>query len=172
MVLSDDVHCALERTVHHPDIVTVPLYEDDLMLAAAPQHRFSRTRTATIEEAGREPLILFDKGSSYSQLIQGVFRQHGIVPHTLMELDTIEATKKMVEEGLGIALLPKVSTDREFEQGTLCPITITNATMPRRQISLIFRKNRKHTRAVMAFFSLVSELYEITIPEAALAGVA
>ena len=50
-----------------------------------------------------------------------MFRQHGIVPHTLMELDTIEATKKMVEEGLGIALLPKVSTEREFEQGTLVP---------------------------------------------------
>ena len=25
MVLSDDVHCALERTVHHADIVTVPV---------------------------------------------------------------------------------------------------------------------------------------------------
>ena len=119
MVLSDDVHCALERTVHHPEIVTVPLYEDDLVLAASPHHRFAKTGTATIEDVGREPLILFDRGSSYNQLIQGVFRQHGIVPHTLMELDTIEATKKMVEEGLGIALLPKVSTEREFEQKTL-----------------------------------------------------
>ena len=172
MVLSDDVHCALERTVHHPDIVTVPLYEDDLVLASAPQHRFAKSGTATIEEAGREQLILFDKGSSYSQLIQGVFRQHGIVPHTLMELDTIEATKKMVEEGLGIALLPKVSTEREFAQGTLSSITITNATMPRRQISLIFRKNRKHTRAVLAFFTLLSEQFATQIPESALAGVA
>jgi len=172
MVLSDDVHCALERTVHHADIVTVPLYEDDLVLASAPEHRFALTRTATIEDVGREPLILFDKGSSYSQLIQGVFRQHGIVPRTLMELDTIEATKKMVEEGLGIALLPKVSTEREFAQGTLCPISISNASMPGRQISLIFRKNRKHTRAVVAFFTLLVELYGVKLPDGALAGVA
>jgi DNA-binding transcriptional LysR family regulator len=172
MVLSDDVHCALERTVHHPDIATVPLYEDDVVLAAAPSHRFAKAGSTSIEEVGREPLILFDKGSSYNQLIQGVFRQHGIVPHTLMELDTIEATKKMVEEGLGIALLPKVSTEREFAEGRLIPVGVTNATMPRRQISLIFRKNRKHTRAVHAFFAQVSELYEVTIPEATLAGVA
>jgi DNA-binding transcriptional LysR family regulator len=172
MVLSDDVHCALERTVHHPEIVTLPLYEDDLTLAVAPGHRFSRNRSATIEEAGREPLILFDKGSSYSQMIQGVFRQHGLVPHTLMELDTIEATKKMVEEGLGIAMLPKVSTEREFEQGTLCPITITNAVMPQRQISLIYRKNRKQTRAVMAFFTLLADLYRVSIPDGSLVGVA
>ena len=172
MVLSDDVHCALERTVHHPEIVTIPLYEDDLVLASAPQHRFAKAGSATIEDVGREPLILFDKGSSYSQLIQGVFRQHGLVPHTLMELDTIEATKKMVEEGLGVALLPKVSTKREFEQGTLSSISISNASMPRRQISLIFRKNRKHTRAVLAFFTLLSEQYSAQIPESARAGVA
>ncbi len=172
MVLSDDVHCALERTVHHPEIVTVPLYEDDLVLAVAPSHRFARTRSAAIDDVGREQLILFDKGSSYNQLIQGVFRQHGIVPHTLMELDTIEATKKMVEEGLGIALLPTVSTGREFEQGTLVAIDIPNAAMPRREISLIFRKNRKHTRAVTAFFTLLADLYHAPLPEAALLGVA
>src|SRR6185437_2892180 len=114
MVLNDDVHCALERTVHHAEIVTVPLYEDDLVLVAAPQHRFARTGAATIDEVGRESLILFDKGSSYTALIQAVFRQNGVVPRTLMELDTIEATKKMVEEGLGIAMLPKVSTQREI----------------------------------------------------------
>jgi DNA-binding transcriptional LysR family regulator len=131
-----------------------------------------KTGTATIDEVGREPLILLDKGSSYNQLIQGVFRQHGIVPRTLMELDTIEATKKMVEEGLGIALLPKVSTEREFEAGALVPVTLRDASMPRRQISLIFRKNRKHTRAVSAFFSLLGELFEVTMPDTALSGVA
>jgi DNA-binding transcriptional LysR family regulator len=172
MVLSDDVHCALERTMHNPETVTVPLYEDDLVLAVSPGHRFTRLRTVSIEDVGREPLILFDKGSSYNALIQGVFRQHGIVPRTLMEMDTIEATKKMVEEGLGIALLPKVSTEREVEQGTLGIIAIADAALPRRQISLIFRKNRRQPRAAGALFSLLGELYHVAIPNGALTGVA
>jgi DNA-binding transcriptional LysR family regulator len=172
MVLQDEVHCALERTVHHADIVTVPLYEDDVVLVASPDHRFSRTRTASIEDIGREALILFDKGSSYNALIQGVFRQHGIVPRTLMEMDTIEATKKMVEEGLGIALLPKVSTEREIAMGSLSPVVVADASMPRREISLIFRKNRKHPRAVQAFYSLLGEMYDVSIPESALIGAA
>jgi DNA-binding transcriptional LysR family regulator len=170
MVLQDEVHCALERTVHHPEISTVPLYEDDLVLVAAPEHRFAQKRTATVEEAGREPLILFDRGSSYNALIQGVFRQHGIVPRTLMEMDTIEGTKKMVEEGMGIALLPKVSTEREIELGRIVPVAISNATLPRRQISLIFRKNRRQPRAVIAFFELIAGLFGVTVPEGALTG--
>lgn len=172
MVLSDEVHCALERTVHHSDIVTVPLYEDDVVLAVAQGHRFSEKGVATIEDVGRESLILFDRGSSYNQLIQGMFRQHGIVPRTVMEMDTIEATKKMVEEGLGIALLPKVSTEREFELGSLCPIAISNATMPRRQISLIFRKNRKHPRAVQAFIELLTEQFRASLPAGTATGAA
>jgi DNA-binding transcriptional LysR family regulator len=172
MVLQDEVHCALERTVHHAEIVTVPLYEDDLVLVAPPEHRFAQKRGATVEEIGREPLILFDKGSSYNALIQGVFRQHGIVPKTLMEMDTIEATKKMVEEGMGIALLPKVSTEREIEIGRLVTVNVTNATMPRRQISLIYRKNRKHPRAVAAFLALLSEMYKATIPDPTTVSVA
>jgi DNA-binding transcriptional LysR family regulator len=172
MVLQDEVHCALERTVHHPEIATVPLYEDDLLLVAAPDHRIAQRKAVTVEEVGREQLILFDRGSSYNALIQGVFRQHGIVPRTLMEMDTIEGTKKMVEEGMGIALLPKVSTEREIEQGRILPITISNATLPRRQISLIFRKNRRQPRAVTAFFELIAGLYGVTIPESALTGAA
>ncbi|MHB8378109.1 MAG: LysR family transcriptional regulator [Dehalococcoidia bacterium] len=166
MVLNDDVHCALERTVHHAEIVTLPLYEDDLVLVAAPQHRFAKTGTATIEDVGREALILFDKGSSYTGLIQNVFRQNGVVPRTMMELDTIEATKKMVEEGLGIAMLPKVSTQRELEIGTLVPVAVADAAMPRRQISLIYRRNRKHLRSVQAFFSLLAEMFDVPLPEA------
>jgi DNA-binding transcriptional LysR family regulator len=89
-----------------------------------------------------------------------------------MELDTIEATKKMVEEGLGIALLPKVSIEREVDLGRLRIIEVSNASLPRRQISLIYRKNRKHTRAVQAFFTLISQAYGATIPDGALVGVA
>jgi DNA-binding transcriptional LysR family regulator len=170
MVLQDEVHCALERTVHHAEIVTVPLYEDDLVLVAPPEHRFAQKRGATVEEIGREPLILFDKGSSYNALIQGVFRQHGIVPKTTMDMDTIEATKKMVEEGLGIALLPKVSTEREVELKHLVTVNVTNATMPKREISLIYRKNRKQPRAVAAFFALLADMYNVVIPEPGAGG--
>lgn len=172
MVLQDEVHCALERTVVHPETVTVPLYEDDLVLVAAPGHHFAQKRSTTIEEVGHESLILFDRGSSYNQLIQGVFRTHGIVPKTLMEMDTIEGTKKMVEEGLGIALLPKVSVEQEIANNRLIPISVANAQMPKRQIALIFRKNRKQPRAVVAFFSLVQELYGVQIPDSALSGAA
>ena len=37
----------------------------------------------------------------------------------MMELDSIEAAKKMVERGLGVALLPRTAVAREVEGRTL-----------------------------------------------------
>ena len=63
-------------------------------------------------------------------------------------------------------MLPKVSTEREFELGLLASISVTNIQMPRRQISLIYRKHRKHMRAVQAFLSLLADMYGVSVTEA------
>jgi len=106
MVLNDEVQVGLVRTLRHPDIYAVPLYEDELVLVCNPQHRFARRGSVELAEVGRERLVMFDRTSSYFELTQSLFLRGGVVAHTVMELDNIEAAKKMVEEGLGVALLP------------------------------------------------------------------
>ncbi|MGB2694959.1 MAG: LysR family transcriptional regulator, partial [Dehalococcoidia bacterium] len=42
LVLADEVQVGLERTITHPDVVTVPLYKDELVLVVAPEHPFAK----------------------------------------------------------------------------------------------------------------------------------
>ena len=56
-----------------------------------------------------EHLILFDRTSSYHELTSSIFRQAGIAPRGYLEVDNIDAAKRMVEQRLGIALLPLTS---------------------------------------------------------------
>jgi DNA-binding transcriptional LysR family regulator len=58
-----------------------------------------------------------------------------------MELDNIEAAKKMVEEGLGVALLPRVSVAREIAGGLLAEIDVADAPPITRSIDAIRRKD-------------------------------
>ena len=44
-----------------------------------------------------------------------------------MELDSIEAAKKMVERGLGVALLPRTAVAREVEGKTLRLVQMKDA---------------------------------------------
>jgi DNA-binding transcriptional LysR family regulator len=155
MVLADEAQVGLVRGLHHPELETVHLYDDEVVLVTHPDHEFATRGCASIDAVGRQPLIFFDKGSSYHGLIHGYFRDAGIIPTHSMELDSIEATKKMVEEGLGIAYLPRVSVEREISLGVLVEVEVSGAEPLRRPIALITRRSRRHSRPVEAFIELL-----------------
>jgi DNA-binding transcriptional LysR family regulator len=73
----------------------------------------------------------------------------------------------MVEEGLGIAILPRVSVERELKLGILAEVEIIGVPRFKRQIALIFRRNRKHARAVHAFVETLHNMYRFILPESA-----
>jgi len=164
MLQADEVQVGLVRTLSHPDIETVHLYDDEIVLAVNPDHPFAAAGTASVEDAASEPNVLFDRGSSYFGLIHSFFRQAGVALNVAMELDSLEATKRMVEEGLGIALLPLVTIERELESGILAKVEIVDVPPLRRPISLIFKRHRRRPRTVRAFMETMEELYALNIP--------
>jgi DNA-binding transcriptional LysR family regulator len=165
MLLADEVQVGIVRALNHPEVETVHLYDDDVVLVTSTGHPFAKSGSACIEDVGRQPLIFFDKGSSYYGLVHGFFRDAGIVPRHAMELDSMEATKKMVEEGLGIAILPRVSVGRELQAGLLAEVEITGVPRIKRQIALIYRRNRRHARTVGAFIEVLQHMYRFELSE-------
>ena len=159
MLLADEVQVGLVRALTNAEVETVPLYDDEIVLAAYPGHPFAASGRATISEAAREPIVLFDRGSSYYGLINSFFRQAGVIPNVAMELDSLEATKRMVEEGLGIALVPLVTIERELEAGLLVRVDLSDADPIQRPISLIHRSHRKLPRTVQAFIDTIVTIY-------------
>lgn len=161
MVLADEVQLGLERMITHPDVVTVRLYEDEVALVTAPDHALAAQRRVTIEDIANRRLIMFNRGSSYYTLVHNALRQAGVLVSPTMELDNMEATKKMVQEGLGIAMLPKVAVEQEVARGELRQIAVEGMTMPKREIALIYRRGRSLSSAAQAFVQLLEERFGV-----------
>ncbi len=164
MVLADEVHVGLERTISHPEVITVPLYQEEVVLVTSPEHPFAKRGAATSEEVSRQPLIMFNQGSSYYTLVHDALRKAGALVTPMMELDNMEATKKMVEEGLGVAMLPRVAIEREVQRGELRQIRVDGMETPQREIALIYRQSRPLSRAAQAFVHLLEERYGVHAP--------
>ncbi len=164
MLLADEVQVGLLRTLSHPDTESIPLYDDEIVLVAHPDHTFATSGKATIAEVASEPIVLFDRGSSYYGLIHDLFRKANVIPNVAMELDSLEATKRMVEEGLGVALVPEVTIRRELETGALVQVGLSDIEPIRRRIALQYRRNRKRSRAVQAFIDTLAEIYSARLP--------
>jgi DNA-binding transcriptional LysR family regulator len=112
-----------------------------------------------LEEISREQLVLFDRTSSYTELTNAIFRGAGVQPEGVMELDNIDAAKKMVQEGFGVALLPHTAVADELEAGVLREIEIVDAEPVRRQIVAVRRRDRgAPTGAVESFLATLREM--------------
>lgn len=164
MVLEDDVQVGFGRPINHPDIRTIVLYQDELVLVVSSEHQYAKRGTVKVDELAEESLILFDRDSGYYGLILGLFRDLGVVPQQQMHLDSIEATKKMVEANLGIALLPELSVDREIRLGTLHKVHIASAEPVEREIAVMYRRNKPQSGPMSGFLDLLGEIYGTRLP--------
>jgi len=141
LVLREQVHVGLVRELPHAATIARPLYEDEIVLVVHPGHRFAELRTIDVRELAGERLILFDRTSSYFVLTSTFFREAGVVPRGVMELDNVDATKKMVEHGLGIAFLPYTAVRVELASGSLQEVAIAGYEPVRRPIVAIRRRD-------------------------------
>jgi DNA-binding transcriptional LysR family regulator len=152
LVLHDEVQIGLGRAIHHPDLELRPFHTEDLVLVCAPDHPFTRrSSVAMAEVAGHKP-IMFDRTSSYYEITQATFLSKGVSLRGLMELDSIEAVKKMVERRLGIALLPGSAVAREVAGGTLCIVKMRDAPPMQNTIVAYRRRDAGEPTGIVAAF--------------------
>ena len=162
LVLAGEVQIGLTRQLRHPEVETTPLYDEEIVLVTYPRHPFAFAGGATVTQIGREPLILYHKDSTYYSIINEVCREAGIIPNVVMELDSVESTKKMVEQGMGISLLPRSSLDRELDLGTLSQIRILDAAPIHLSAAAIYRKAGRVDYLVRAFLEVVHQTVPAT----------
>lgn len=152
MVLREEVEVGLMRPIQHAELITSPLYEDELVLVVHRGHDFASRGEIRMGQMATEHLILFDRTSSYHELTSSIFRQAGIDPRGYIEVDNIDAAKRMVEQRLGIALLPLTSVQAEIGTGRLAPVTVADMPPVRRQIVVARRRDAGDPSAVVSDF--------------------
>jgi len=152
MVLRDQVQVGLGRALQHPEVALQPFYDEELVLVVAPDHPFARAADVSISEVATEQLILFDRTSSYYEITQAAFLAAGVALRGVMELDNIEAAKKMVQRGLGVSLLPATAVALEVDAGTLCRVDLRNVGPMRRQIVAMRRRDAGEPSGLVAAF--------------------
>jgi DNA-binding transcriptional LysR family regulator len=152
MVLREEVEVGLMRPIQHAEVISSPLYEDELVLVVPRGHDFAARGEIRMGQMATEHLILFDRTSSYHELTSSIFRQAGIAPRGYLEVDNIDAAKRMVEQRLGIALLPLTSVRAEIGVGRLAPVTVTDMAPVRRVIVVCRRIDAGPPSAVVSDF--------------------
>jgi len=119
-ILAGEVDVAfVSLPVEARGISTERLSEDQLVAIASPRHKLAKQRTISAYTLAGEKLILGERGGNTRRLIDQFFAQAGVTLHVSMELSRQAAIRRMVEEDMGVGIVPLQSVVDEVERGRL-----------------------------------------------------
>ncbi len=95
------------------------LSEDYLVAIASPRHPLAKQKIVSAYALAGEKLILGERGGNTRRLIDQFFAQAGVTLKVAMELSRLAAIKRMVEEDMGVGIVPLQSVHDEVANGSL-----------------------------------------------------
>jgi DNA-binding transcriptional LysR family regulator len=119
-VLAGEIDAAfVSLPVEARGVQTELLNEDYLVAIGSPRHSLAKQKVVSAYALAGEKLILGERGGNTRRLIDQFFAQTGVTPKVIMELSRLAAIKRMVEEDMGVGIVPLQSVREEVEKGAL-----------------------------------------------------
>ncbi len=137
-------------------LTVVTIHRDELVIIVPPSHPLSRARKAGIADVAQYPLLLPKVGRTRDAL-EDLFHERGLKPKIAMELDSSELLKRFVAANVGVGFIARSNVMEDVKAGVLAAIPIADAAI-RRDLALVFRKDKALSRAALAFIEIAVKL--------------
>jgi DNA-binding transcriptional LysR family regulator len=136
---------------------TIAVYGDTLTLIVSPTHALAGAGRVSINDLGQEVFIAHNVASPLRRKVIEAFQRYRTPLNMGIELPTIEAIKRFVAMGNGVALVPHITVARELETGELAAISVAELEM-KRVLRLVHRRQGTLSYAATAFLQTVRSL--------------
>jgi DNA-binding transcriptional LysR family regulator len=131
-------------------IASIPAVMDELALIVAPNHPLAAKQTVSVRELGAESFIAHNVASPYRERVVRTFEKYKTPLNISMEMPTLEAIKRLVEQEMGVALVPRLTAQVEIAHKQIVALTVREMRFERR-LHLIYRKGATLSHAARAF---------------------
>jgi DNA-binding transcriptional LysR family regulator len=136
---------------------TIAVYADSLAFIVSPSHPLARERHVSISDLGKEVFIAHNVASPLRRRVIEAFQKHRTPLNMGIELPTIEAIKRFVAMGNGVALVPHLTVAQELESGGLVRVKVDDLEI-KRVLRLVHRRQATLSYAARAFLRTIKTL--------------
>jgi DNA-binding transcriptional LysR family regulator len=133
-------------------LTVVLIHRDELVIIAPPHHALAKMKSASLADAAKFPLLVPKAGHTRDAL-ENFFWERKLKPHYSMELDSSELLKRFVAADVGVGFIARSNVAEDVQAGVLAAIPIADAQI-RRDLALVFRKDKALSRAALAFIDI------------------
>ena len=139
-----------------PQVRSTVVYRDELVCIVGTGHALAKEGKATIARLGREPFVAHNVPSPLRQRVIASFKRHKTPLQMEVELPSLEAIKRFVQRGNGVALVPKLTVESELASGVLVAVAVPDLLVERK-LRLVYRRQAALSHAARAFLQVVEE---------------
>lgn len=136
---------------------SIAVYGDSLAFVVSPQHPLAGAERLSINDLGKENFIAHAVASPLRRKVIEAFHRYHTPLNMGIELPTIEAIKRFVAMGEGVALVPHLTVASELRTGQLVRVPVDELEM-KRVLRLVHRRNTTLSYAAQAFLRTVRTL--------------
>ena len=140
-----------------PLLCSTVVYLDELIFVVPPSHPLARAQQVSIRQLGAESFVAHIVSSPYREKVIQAFKRHKTPLHMDIELPTLQAIKRFVAMGNGVALLPEISVENELIRGELVRIAVRELRL-HRKLRLVYRKAASLSHAARAFLKVAETI--------------
>ena len=132
---------------------SIVVYFDELVFVVPPTHPLATETQVSIRQLGAESFVAHIVSSPYREKVIQAFKRHKTPLHMDIELPTLQAIKRFVAMGNGVALLPEISVENELARGELVRVSVRELQL-HRKLRLVYRKSASISHAAGAFLKV------------------
>ena len=112
----------VEGAASAPALQVQPYARDELLLAAAPQHKLAQASGVSASDIGRQTVVLRESGSGTRQVTEQALARWQVTPEHVLVVNHAEALKQAVMAGLGVSFISQRAASLEISQSLLVAI--------------------------------------------------
>jgi len=136
---------------------SIAVYTDTVAFVVDPAHPLAKRRQVSIRELGAQNFIAHTVASPLRQRVIETFARHQTPLNMGVELPSLEAIKRFVALGNGVALVPGLTVEPELARGDLVQVAVPELKISRR-LWLVHRAQSSLSHAGLAFLGAVKNL--------------
>jgi LysR family transcriptional regulator, low CO2-responsive transcriptional regulator len=137
-------------------LTVVPIHKDELVVICSPGHELAKNKAVSIEQVAQFPLLVPKFGKT-REAIEEVFAQRNLSLNISMDLDSSELLKRFAAADVGVGFIARSNVVEEVKLKSLVALPIADVQI-RRDLALIFRKDKALSRASLAFIEIAVKL--------------
>lgn len=145
------VACPRERA----GVEIVPLAEEAMIAIAAPEHPLATKGSLAAADFEGQRFVAFDADIPTRGLTDSWLSKGGGTVRIVQAFDNIETIKRVVEIGLGVAIVPEPTVQREVQDGALVALPLKGAPL-NRPTGVLLRRGAARSKALERFLDVLS----------------